>query len=157
MIAWDWVEGMKRVAAAAFLCAISTLAFCQALSFSHPTQGKLRIDFIAAPDWVRPTRFDGPPETLSVDLVDSVGAEVHIDSFMQEGPASPTLASVFKVGQTARARLFLIMKWHYYVPGINRMVISMRSMRTLLIPRELPRTSSYQRCLALDPMGGRMG
>ena len=92
-----------------------------------------------------------------MDLVDSVGAEVHIESFMQEGPASPTLASVFKVGQPPHARLFLIVKWHYYLPGINTDGDFYEVNAYTVDSTGTAEDQQLSKMLALDSMGGRMG
>jgi hypothetical protein len=87
--------------------------------FVVPSTKKLRIDFFSVPEWIEVNRIEGLPEQLLLKLVDQKGNETPIASFSQDGPASPELVSIFKNKVNSHEILFVILKWHYYLSGVN--------------------------------------
>ncbi|WP_157845764.1 hypothetical protein [Herbaspirillum huttiense] len=54
-----------------------------------------------------------------IRLVRENGQMIPISVFNQEGPAFPDLVSVFKNRVDSKPLLFTIVKWRYYLPGVD--------------------------------------
>ncbi len=98
--------------------------FLSAVVFAESSSGvlgaeRLRIDFLSVPDWIEIDRIEEIPEKLVLHLVDGNGAVVPITIFNQDGPAYPELVSIFKNKVNGVWVLFAIVKWRYYLSGVN--------------------------------------
>jgi len=80
---------------------------------------RLRIDFLSTPDWIEINHIEEEPERLLIRLVCETKDAIDISSFDQDGPAFPELASIFKNKVHGRQVLFVIVKWRYYLSGVN--------------------------------------
>ena len=80
---------------------------------------RLRIDFISAPDWIEISHVEKEPEELNIRLLRKNGSTIPIATFTQDGPAFPELASIFKDTLKGRQILFTIVKWRYYLSGVD--------------------------------------
>lgn len=80
---------------------------------------ELRIDFLAVPDWVEIDHIEEIPKTLTIRLVRKEGEAIPISRFTQDGPALPELASIFKNSVDGNQVLFAIVKWRYYLSGVD--------------------------------------
>ncbi|MDR6485512.1 hypothetical protein [Paraburkholderia terricola] len=80
---------------------------------------RLRIDFLSVPDWIEINHIEEVPERLVIRLVREGGGEISISTFNQDGPAFPELASIFKNKVNGKQMLFAIVKWRYYLPGVD--------------------------------------
>jgi hypothetical protein len=96
------------------------LASAFAESFSNaPSIERLRIDFASAPDWIEIHHVKEVPEKLVIQLVRGERDIFPIATFSQDGPAFPELVSTFKNKVGGREILFVIVKWRYYLSGVD--------------------------------------
>jgi hypothetical protein len=84
-----------------------------------PESGRLRIDFLSVPDWIEIGHIEKVPEKLTIRFVREDGNAIPISTFDQDGPAFPELVSVFKNKIDGRLVLFVIVKWRYYLSGVD--------------------------------------
>jgi len=87
--------------------------------FSQPTTERIRIDFFRIPEWIEITKKEEIPENIAINIVDDEQMKIHVADFIQDGEAIPDLMSVFKNNVNSHPTLFLIIKWHYYLPVAN--------------------------------------
>jgi hypothetical protein len=81
--------------------------------------GRLRIDLISIPDWIETKPIEKEPEKLLMRLARREGEVIPIAEFNQDGPAYPELVSAFKNKVGGKQVLFAIVKWRYYLSGID--------------------------------------
>jgi hypothetical protein len=80
---------------------------------------RLRIDFLSVPDWIEISHIEEVPERLAIRLVRKEGDAIPISTFNQDGLAFPELASIFKNKVNGKQVLFTIVKWRYYLSGVD--------------------------------------
>ena len=101
----------------AFLLKLS-LIFIIALANASGSE-KLRINFLSNSDWIEIRHIEHEPEELVILLVRKSGDAIPISIYYQDGPAFPELASIFKQKIAGKQILFVIVKWRYYLSGVN--------------------------------------
>jgi hypothetical protein len=105
------------------ICLVMNPAFQQVTHaespFAIPATEKLRIDFFSTPDWIEINRIEKIPQALTLKFVNKNKDANPFASFSQDGPAAPEIASVFKGKINDNKTLFLIIKWHYYISGVD--------------------------------------
>ncbi len=116
---------MKRLSLSLTIACVASL-FAPTPSCAHaasslttPAGQKFRIDFLSQNDWIEINHMTETPVKILINLVQSDDARVPIAIFNQDGPAIPSIASVFKSTVSSRQMLFLIVRWHYYLPGVD--------------------------------------
>jgi hypothetical protein len=65
------------------------------------------------------TNIEEIPERLNIRLISEKHDPVGVADFVQDGEAAPNLVTVFKSHAQTRSALFVIVKWYYYLPGVN--------------------------------------
>ncbi|MDQ7977035.1 hypothetical protein QYH69_07225 [Paraburkholderia sp. SARCC-3016] len=109
---------MKMFAATLALISISLNA--QVLSpFVQNDHKKVDIGLFSPADAIEINHIDSDPEIVNVDFIGADGNRVAIAEFSQMGSALPDVASVFKGKFKERPLLVLIVKWHFYLPGVD--------------------------------------
>jgi hypothetical protein len=98
------------------LCSFATNAESP---FAKPQVERFRIDFLVIPQWVEITNINETPERINIKLVNEARSTIEVADFVQDGEASPELVSVFKNRVYSRLTLFVIVKWHYYLSGLD--------------------------------------
>lgn len=88
-------------------------------SLAQSAGERVRIDFLSTEDWIEARRVEQTPEKLEVGFRALSGVIIPIATFSQDGPSSPELVSVFKGSERFRATIFMVVKWHYYLPGVD--------------------------------------
>ncbi|CAG4923126.1 hypothetical protein [Paraburkholderia saeva] len=103
----------------AFLLTFSSISAFAAAPTDASGSERLRIDFLAIPDWIEISHIEEIPERLTIRLVRKQGDAIPISTFNQDGPAFPELASIFKNKVDGSQVLFSIVKWRYYLSGVD--------------------------------------
>jgi hypothetical protein len=103
----------------AFLLMFSSISAFAAAPADASGSERLRIDFFAVPDWIEISHIEEVPERLTIRLVRKEGDAIPISTFNQDGPAFPELASIFKNKVNGKQLLFAIVKWRYYLSGVD--------------------------------------
>ncbi|WP_124800573.1 hypothetical protein [Paraburkholderia phosphatilytica] len=109
---------------------LSTLWFVTAIqclpriAFSNPpltipVDANVRVGILSQESWINAIVSDVEPRQLVITLENFSGVQFPVATFIQDGPSSPQLVSAFEVFVEARQALFLIVKWHYYLPGVD--------------------------------------
>jgi hypothetical protein len=105
---------------AATLALISISLNAQVLSpFVQNDHKKMGIGLFSPADAIEINHIDSDPEIVSVDFIGANGKRVAVAEFSQTGSAMPDVASVFKGKFKEQPLLVLIVKWYFYLPGVD--------------------------------------
>jgi hypothetical protein len=77
------------------------------------------IGLFSSIDSIEVVRIHSEPEALKINFVGEDRRRISIAEFDQDGPALPQIVSIFKDHFRSRQILFLIVKWHYYLSGLD--------------------------------------
>jgi hypothetical protein len=87
--------------------------------FSDYGRMRVGINIYSEASWIDVNAVDSTPSKLEIDFTNSAGNQTHIATFAQDGSNVPMLVSVFKDVINQHQMLLLIVKWHYYLPGVD--------------------------------------
>ncbi|MDH6151995.1 MULTISPECIES: hypothetical protein [Paraburkholderia] len=104
---------------AGFLLALSSVSTFAAIPVDASGNERLRIDFLSVPDWIEISHIEQVPEKLVIQLLPKGGDAIPISIFNQDGLTFPELASIFKNKVDGKQVLFAIVKWRYYLSGVD--------------------------------------
>ncbi|MBW9107028.1 hypothetical protein [Paraburkholderia phenoliruptrix] len=107
------------IKAIAWLMMLRSMVAYAAASVEPPGPNELPICFLSVPDWVGVSHIDEVPHEIIIELITKEGRATRIAAFDQDGPALPELVSVFAAKVSRSKILFAIVKWRYYLPGVN--------------------------------------
>jgi hypothetical protein len=105
---------------------LAILSFCllpsevlAASPFANEDHQRVVIELFSPVDSIEIDQIHSEPAMMKVDFVGEDGKRIPITTFSQEGSSLPRMVSIFKDHFRSRQILFLIVKWHYYLPGVN--------------------------------------
>jgi hypothetical protein len=97
----------------------SSFAVLAVSPFAKEDHQSVVIGLFSPQDSIEIDRIYSMPEMISVDYIGEGASRVRIAEFSQEGSSLPEVVSVFKEHFKSQRILFLIVKWHYYLPGVD--------------------------------------
>ncbi|WP_156923765.1 hypothetical protein [Burkholderia sp. WSM2232] len=103
----------------AWLMMLRSIAAHAAAPVELPAPDKMPIGFLSVPDWIGVSHIDEVPQKLLIQLITKEGHAIQIAAFNQDGPALPELVSIFAATVGRSKVLFAIVKWRYYLSGVN--------------------------------------
>jgi len=117
---WKYKAGRLLKQCAVMLVFHSCTLNAQVLSpFAQEDHERVKIGLFSPADVIEISHIYSEPEAINVDFRGVDGSSISIAEFGQVGSSLPKVISVFKGGFKERTLLMLIVKWYFYLPGVD--------------------------------------